>query len=125
MKFPEVPVVLAHLGMGDDANHFRTFGLMQSAVMSGNANLFADVSWLSPGVIVWLLQNADEEMLSRLLWGSDIPLGPFGDPAYYALRVSEVKTAVYESFPDDVAEELIHRLFFQNAYDLYFDGRPE
>lgn len=125
MKFPDVPVVMAHLGMGDDWNHFRAFGILQSAVASGTANLFADVSWLSPDVIVRILKEADEELVTRLLWGTDIPLGPFGDPSYYAERVSDVKCAIRASFDENDAEELIHRLFFQNAYDLYFDGRVD
>ncbi len=121
-KFPNVPVILAHLGMGDDANHYLTLGVLMSALRSGTANLYADISWVSPETIVNILRIVDEETLSHLLFGTDIPLGPFGDPSYYPARVSEVKSAVAEEFPDE-AEELIHRLFFRNSYDLFFAGR--
>lgn len=125
MKFPDVPVVMAHLGMGDDLNHARAFGILQTAVASGTANLFADVSWLSAGFIVRMLKEADDEVVSRLLWGTDIPLGPFGNASYYPARVAEVQEAICQSFDEDEAEELIHMLFFQNAFDLFFDGRFE
>ena len=124
MKFPEVPVVMAHLGMGSDDNHWYTFGLLQSALKSASANLYADVSWLSPGMIVAVLKRADEETLSRLFFGTDIPLGPYSDPDVYPARVSEVKSAIAEAFEDeDEAAELIHALFYQNAYDLFLAGR--
>lgn len=124
MKFPKVPVILAHLGMGSDNNHFYTLGIMMAALKSGTANLYADISWLSPQTIVDVLNLADEETLSHLMFGTDIPLGPFSDPAVYAYRVSEVKSAIAEAFEDE-AEELIHRLFYQNAYDLFFAGHEE
>lgn len=121
-KFPNVPVILAHLGMGDDANHYYTLGIMMAALRSGTANLYADISWLTPGTIVRIIQMSDEETLSHLLFGTDIPLGPFGDPSYYPYRISEVKSALAEAFPDE-ADELIHKLFFQNSYDLFFSRK--
>ncbi len=122
-KFPDVPVILAHLGMGGDDNHWYTFGLLQAALKSGSANLYADVSWLSPEMIVALLKRADEETLYHLMFGTDIPLGPYADPDSYPARVSEIKSAIAEAFEPEEAEELIHRLFYQNAYDLFFAGR--
>jgi len=123
-KFPEVPVILAHMGMGSDDNHWYTFGILQTALRSGTANLYADVSWLSPGMIVAVLKRADDEMLGRLFFGTDIPLGPYSDPEAYPARVSEVKSAIAEAFEDEEeAAELIHALFYQNAYDLFFAGR--
>ena len=124
-KFPEVPVILAHLGMGGDDNHWYTFGILQAALKSQTANLYADVSWLSPEMIVALLQRADEETLYHLMFGTDIPLGPYSDPAVYPARVSEVKSAIADAFDEEEAAELIHRLFYQNAYDLFFAGREE
>ncbi len=124
-KFPEVPVILAHLGMGGDDNHWYTFAILQAALKSQTANLYADVSWLSPEMIVALLQRADEETLYHLMFGTDIPLGPYSDPAVYPARVSEVKSAIADAFDEEEAAELIHRLFYQNAYDLFFAGREE
>lgn len=126
-KFPDVPVILAHMGMGDDQNHWYTLGLLQTALMSGAANLYADISWLSPGMIVAALNRADETTVSHLMFGTDIPLGPFGNPDFYPSRIAEVKNAVAEAFDDeeDEAAELLHALFYQNAYDLFFEGREE
>ena len=124
-KYPEVPTIMAHLGMGDDANHWYTLGILQSAIKSETANLYADVSWLSPEMIVAILNRADEDTISHLMFGTDIPLGPFGDPATYPYRVSEVKSAIASAFDEEEAQELIHRLFYQNAYDLFFAGREE
>ena len=124
-KFPEVPVVMAHLGMGDDNNHWYTLGILQTALKSGTANLYADISWLSPGMIVAVLNRADEETISHLFFGTDIPLGPYSDPATYPARVSEVKSAIAEAFEEEEAEELIHALFYQNAYDLFLAGRED
>ncbi len=123
MKFPDVPVILAHLGMGDDCNHFYTLGLLMAAVKSGAANLYADISWLSPETIVRILNMADEETLSRLMFGTDIPLGPFSDPKIYAYRVSEVKSAIANAFDEEDAQEVIHKIFYQNAYDLFFSSK--
>lgn len=124
-KYPEVPTIMAHLGMGDDANHWYTLGILQSAIKSETANLYADVSWLSPEMIVAILNRADEDTISHLMFGTDIPLGPFGDPETYPCRVSEVKSAIASAFDEDEAQELIHRLFYQNAYDLFFANRAE
>lgn len=124
-KFPEVPVVMAHLGMGDDNNHWYTLGILQTALRSGSANLYADISWLSPGMIVAVLNRAEEETVSHLFFGTDIPLGPYSDPATYPARVSEVKSAIAEAFGEDEARELIHALFYQNAYDVFLAGREE
>lgn len=124
-KFPEVPVIMAHLGMGGDDNHWYTFGILQTALRSEMANLYADVSWLSPEMIVAILQRADEETIYHLMFGTDIPLGPYSDPAVYPARVSEVKSAIAAAFDEEEAQELIHRLFYQNAYDLFFAGREE
>ena len=123
-KFPEVPTILAHMGMGDDTNHYETLGMIKSAVMSESANLYADVSWLSPDVIIHILGTTDDEMMSRFLWGTDIPLGPFGNAKYYPARVAEVKNAIYATFEEN-ADELCHKLFFKNAYDLFFKRRFE
>ncbi|MBR1778444.1 MAG: amidohydrolase family protein [Alphaproteobacteria bacterium] len=124
MKFPEVPVIMAHLGMGGDDNHWYTLGILQTALKSGSANLYADISWLSPGMIVAVLKRADDETISHLFFGTDIPLGPYSDPAAYPARVSEVKSAIVAAFEDEEeAAELIHALFYQNAYDLFFADR--
>lgn len=123
-KFPDVPVIMAHLGMGDDANHYFTLGLLTAALRSGTANLYADVSWLSPDTLANILKMIDEEILTHLLWGTDIPLGPFGDPSYYPRRVGEVKSAIREAFEDD-ADEIMQKLFYQNAYDLFFAPKGE
>ena len=121
-KFPEVPTILAHMGMGSDVNHYETLGMIKGALLSESANLYADVSWLSPEVIVHILGSTEPDLLTHFLWGTDIPLGPFGDASYYPNRVSEVKNAVYDAFGDD-ADDLCQMLFFQNAYDLFFKGR--
>ena len=124
-KFPEVPVIMAHLGMGGDDNHWYTFGILQTALKSETANLYADISWLSPEMIVAILQRADEETIYHLMFGTDIPLGPYSDPSVYPARISEVKSAIAAAFDEEEAQELIHRLFYQNAYDLFFAGREE
>lgn len=123
LKFPDVPVIMAHLGMGDDQNHWYAFGILQAALKADNCNLYADVSWLSPGMIVALLLRGEPETIDRLLFGTDIPLGPYSDPETYPARISEVKSAIYEAFPEEDAEILCHKLFFQNAWNLFFDGR--
>lgn len=123
-KFPNVPVIMAHLGMGGDDNHWYTLGILQTALKSGTANLYADISWLSPGMIVAILKRADDETISHLFFGTDIPLGPYSDPAAYPARVSEIKSAIAEAFEDEEeAAELIHALFYQNAYDLFLADR--
>ncbi len=123
LKFPDVPVILAHMGMGDENNHWYTFGILQSALKSQTANLYADVSWLNAGTIVAMLQRAEEETIYHLMFGTDIPLGPYSDPDVYPERVSEVKSAIAEAFEEEEAAELIHRLFYQNAYDLFFANK--
>ncbi len=123
-KFPDVPVILAHMGMGSDENHYFTLGILTAALHSGSANLYADVSWVSPETLVNILRMADEDVLSHLLWGTDIPLGPFGDPAYYAQRVGDVKSAVAEEFGED-ADDIIEMLFYRNAYELFLAPKGE
>ncbi|MCQ2965987.1 MAG: amidohydrolase family protein [Alphaproteobacteria bacterium] len=119
-KFPTVPTIMAHLGMGSDDNHWYAFGILQTALRSKTANLYADISWLSPGMINAIIYRGEEYTVKHLLFGTDIPLGPYGDPSFYPNRVSEVKSAIIEEFGKKSGKEIIQRIFYQNAYDLFF-----
>ena len=130
-RHPNVPVILAHMGAGEES-HSRAVKVLLDSIEKGDALIYADISWVDDGkadkkVILDTLEKLQHtskgDMTSRLLFGTDAPLGKFGadgikDPQYYRKNIEQIKTAIRGKFNN--AETLINKLFYENAQELFF-----
>lgn len=131
-RHPKVPVILAHMGAGEES-HSRAVKVLMDSIEKGDALIYADISWVDDGrpekkVILDTLEKLQHtskgDMTERLLFGTDAPLGKFGadgikDPHYYRRNIEQIKTAIKGRFKN--AEELINKLFYENAQELFFN----
>lgn len=141
--YKETPFVMAHLGSGINEAHSYTTDIIIESIKKGDANLYADFSWVDIDHKVG--SNSSKENLInaikrlkgigekdwqygdqtfRLMFGSDAPLGRFADKNervnFYNKYIEEVKTAIRNDAdlkPD--AEKIIDDLFYNNAKKLY------
>lgn len=130
-RHPKVPVILAHMGAGEES-HSRAVKVMLESIEKGDALIYADISWVDDGkpekkVILDTLEKLQHtskgDMTSRLLFGTDAPLGKFGadgmkDPQYYRKNIEQIKSAIKGRFKN--AESIINKLFYENAQELFF-----
>lgn len=130
-NFPQVSVILGHMGLGgDEANEICIKTLMDS-IEKGDAKLYADLAWvdcnnpLKPHIIdvIKKLKNSSKgDMTERLLFGTDAPLGAFGEKAYkklgaYGDNIKNIKDIIKENFGDE-AGKFISRIFYRNSKKL-------
>ena len=127
------PIIMAHMGGNSGANAQAAVDTVVRSIEKGDANLYVDISWVNadttekPDIITAIrkLQNTKKgDMTHRILFGSDAPLGCFGEYGgdtfkAYSKVVQDVKRAIKEAFPNN-ADELIEKIFYKNADDLYF-----
>lgn len=129
--FPNVPIILGHMGLGGaKANDIGIKTLMQS-IENGDAKLYADLAWVdwdNPAkphivkVIDELLHSSKGDKTERLLFGTDAPLGVFGEKALkqndaYEKNIKNIKQAIRDNFGDD-ANKIISRIFYRNSKKL-------
>lgn len=135
-KYPQTPVVMAHLGAGWREAHDKAADVLISSIRNGDANLYADVSWVDIDdaqthivKTIKRLKGIGERDWSfgdqsfRLMFGTDAPLGRFKSEnaaKTYADYVERIKAAIRADVdlkPD--AEKIIDDLFYNNAEKLY------
>ena len=131
-KFPSVPVILGHMGLGGDKAHDIGIRTLIDSIEHGDAKLYADLAWVDwdnpekthiVKAIQELLNTSKGDKTERLLFGTDAPLGVFGEaalrqPDAYEKNIVNIKHAIREAFPDE-ANTLISRIFYRNAKKLY------
>ncbi len=130
-QFPNTPVILGHMGLGGgEANEIATKILIQS-IENGDAKLYADLAWVDwanpkkPHIIdaiKQLLHSSKGDKTERLLFGTDAPLGVFGEKALkqqnaYDENIQNIKKAIQDNFGED-SNKLISRIFYRNAKNL-------
>lgn len=129
-KFPDVPVILAHLGAGTD--HKDAINVMIESINKNDALLYCDTSWVdhknSEGpvlkeLIERLSNTIQGDKTDRILFGTDMPLGEFGAPGhkienFYSINMENVKNALKKNFGEN-ADALIEKIFYKNAEYLY------
>lgn len=140
-KYPKTPVVLAHMGAGWHESHDKAIDILLESVKKGDANLYADVSWVDIDNAQTHIAKAIKRLKGigekdwkygdqsfRLMFGTDAPLARFQSK-------SDVKK-VYSDFVDKIkisikndkdlkpeAEKIIDDLFYNNAKKLYLSGK--
>ena len=130
-KFPNVPVILGHMGLGGAKAHEAGINTLIKSIERGDAKLYADLAWVdwdNPAkphiieVVDKLLRSSKGDKTERLLFGSDAPLGEFGEKALkqqnsYENNIKNIKQAIRDNFGDD-ASKLISRIFYRNSKKL-------
>lgn len=132
-KAPKAPVILGHMGAGWGQAHSKAVDILVESIEKGDANLYADISWVDfkdpekPNVIAAIkrLMNTQKgDKTDRLLFGTDAPIAEYStDKDLYARVVRETKAAIRKNFGDK-ADELIEKIFYKNADNLFFSQKP-
>ena len=134
-RHKNTPIIMAHMGGNEGKNAQEAIDVLVKSIERGDANLFVDISWVNadtatkPDIVLAIkkLQNTHKgDMTNRILFGSDAPLGCFGEyggDTYkaYSKVVQDVKVAIKEAFPSN-ADDLIDKIFYRNANELYFNS---
>lgn len=130
-RFPKVPVILGHMGLGGGKAHEAAEEVLIESINKGNSNLYADLAWVDwdnpekphiVDIIDKLLNTSKGDKTERLLFGTDAPLGVFGEKALkqkdaYDNNIKNIKYAIHKNFGDD-ADKLISRIFYRNSKKL-------
>jgi predicted TIM-barrel fold metal-dependent hydrolase len=151
-KYHKTPVVMAHLGSGYNEAHDKTIDVLVKAVKNGDANLYADISWvdIDSGVkdghktkdhiikaIKKLKGIGDStwefgDQSYRLMFGTDAPLARFKEKnskksiQNYTEFVEDIKYAIKtdKDLSKD-ADKIIDDLFYNNAKKLYLSTQKK
>lgn len=136
-RHPSVPVILAHTGAGGTLAHNKAIEVLLNSIDKKDANLYCDISWVDfenglpadkPGSVIDLIKKLKERnALDRLMFGTDSPLGCYGEAEIpglkpekaYKLTVEKLKNAIRMNFDTD-SEKIISKIFYENARDLFF-----
>lgn len=130
-QFPNVPVILGHMGLGGDKAHEAGIATLINSIERGDAKLYADLAWVDwdnptkphiVEVVDKLLHSSKGDKTERLLFGTDAPLGVFGEKALkqkdsYDMNIKNIKQAIKDNFGND-ANKLISRIFYRNSKKL-------
>ena len=141
-KYPKTPVVMAHLGAGWKGAHDKATDILVESVKKGDANLYADISWVDIDQpqehivkAIKRLKGIGEkdwkygDQSFRLMFGTDAPLARFkGDAAIdaYTDFVEKIKASIRNDKDlKSEAEKIIDDLFYNNAKKLYLSGKKK
>ena len=114
-RYKNVPVILGHLSTGGLSSKKESIKIMKKAKNSGEANLYADISWCNMESIVEAIIKVGEE---KIMFASDSPLGIFGDATHYAHFTDTVERTIIRYF-EDKAKDILERVFYLNARNLF------
>lgn len=132
-QYPDVPVIMAHMGGNEGKNTMRAVDCIIDSVKNKDARLYADISWVDcdnpekPTLKKAIHRLKEADALDRIMFGTDAPLGRFGlngengvpPLEAYTNNVNDIKTMIKKEFPKD-AEEITDKIFYKNANDLFF-----
>lgn len=136
-RHKDVPVILGHMGGNTGNNTKAAVDIMVESIENNSAKLYADISWVNadttekPDIIeaIKRLKNTSKgDKTDRLLFGTDAPIGRFGGNGENGLKpyeayqkvVTDVKNAIKNAFSQKEADELIEKIFYKNADNLFF-----
>lgn len=135
-KFPEVPVILAHMGAGSAVAHQKAIDVFEKSLKNNDANLYVDLSWVDwenglpsfekPSVKKVLDVALKYDALDRILFGTDTPLGCFGEnpeggkspQVAYEMSVDTLCGFIKRNYPDNY-NEILNDIFKDNAAKLF------
>lgn len=142
-KYKDTPFIMAHLGSGWNESHERAIDVLVESVRKGDANLYADISWVDidaphgakPHIVdaIKKLKGIGDsswdkgDQSFRLMFGTDAPISRFKSDsarAKYVQFVDDIKNAIRND--TDLAkdaEKIIEDLFYNNAKKLFFSPK--
>ena len=148
-QYRQTPFVMAHLGAGWNESHDRAIETLVNSVKNGDANLYADISWVDIGLehsgnfnpsehrskehilkAIKRLKGIGEkdwkygDQSYRLMFGSDAPLDRFSNEKdrlkEYTTFIDDIKFAIKNDKDLSAnADKIIDDLFYNNAKKLY------
>lgn len=148
-KYKNTPVVMAHLGAGWNEAHDKAIDVLIESIEKGDANLYADISWVDIGLphsgnFSKDEHRAKEHILKaikklkgignkdwkhgdqsfRLFFGSDAPIDRFADKndriKEYTTFIDDIKFAIRNDKDlKPASEKIIDDLFYNNAKKFY------
>ena len=141
-RHKNVPVILGHMGGNDGLNTEAAVNIMIDSIENDTAKLYADISWVNPDTsekpdiieaITRLKNTKKGDMTERLLFGTDAPVGRFGNGGEngltpmqaYSKVVIDIKNSIKKAFSKEEADELIDKIFYRNAEALFFSQNSD
>lgn len=141
-RHKNVPIIFAHLGGNDGDNVKAAVDIIVDSIENDTAKLYADISWVNADesykkdiveAIKRLKNTAKGDKTDRLLFGTDAPIGRFGNSGEnglspfeaYSKVVEDVKNTIKIAFSENEADEIIEKIFYKNAQDLFFYKNSE
>ena len=137
-KFPDVPIIMAHMGAGDEKSHQNAIDELLKSIDENDSKLYVDISWVDwghdglsstnkPSIVKLITELEKRNATDRILFGTDAPLGCFGESLTgnlsakeaYEKTVGDLKTVIKNNFGTK-ADELIEKIFYKNADELFF-----
>ena len=141
-KYPKTPIVMAHLGAGWNESHDKAINVLVESIKKGDANLYADVSWVDidnshthiVNAIKRLKGFGEKDWMSgdqshRLMFGTDAPIARFkkeDSRKIYSNFVDKIKESILKD--NDLkpnADKIIDDLFYNNANKLYLSRKKD
>ncbi len=135
-RFPNTPVVMAHMGAGGIDCHNKAIDVFEESLKNNDANLYVDLSWVDwdnglpsvekPSVKRVIDTAIKYDALDRILFGTDTPLGCFGercegglDPHQaYGKAIDTLKVYIEKNYPKN-HEEIVDKILYENAANLF------
>ena len=136
--FPDVPIIMAHMGAGDEKSHQNAIDELLKSIDENDSKLYVDISWVDwghdglsstnkPSIVKLITELEKRNATDRILFGTDAPLGCFGESLTgnlsakeaYEKTVGDLKTVIKNNFGAK-ADELIEKIFYKNADELFF-----
>ncbi len=135
-KFPGVPVILAHMGAGGASCHQKAIDVFEESLKNNDANLYVDLSWVDwenglpsyekPSVKKVIDVALEYDALDKILFGTDTPLGCFGEKQEggkspleaYEMSVDSLQNFIKRNYPENY-NEILNGIFHDNAAKLF------
>lgn|SRR5574344_337497 len=140
-RHPKVPVILGHTGMGGGPSHKYTIDFITDSINRNDSLLYADISWMDwseshlpadnkENLFYFIDKLKEKGKLERILFGTDSPLGCYGEKLAdelsekkaYEKTVSSLKNAIKEHYGQE-ADDIIDKIFYKNANELFFEKK--
>ena len=137
-KAPNASVILGHCGGYDGID--EAIEVIKKSIKNNDAKLYCDISWLDwkndlpdgahKSVKKLIEQLKKINALDRILFGTDAPLGCFGEKQVgnighkeaYEKTVIGLKNMIKTEFGQE-ADEIIEKIFYKNANKLFFSRK--
>ena len=130
---PKTPVILAHLATGGSDEHKQAINTIYNSILKNDATLYADISWVNiddkttPDIIELikkLKNHPNGDYTNRILFGTDAPIARFSENnglKSYSDYVTKIKNSIKnDSELAKDADNLIDKIFYRNAEELFF-----